>query len=230
MSAGDTTGRPVQGGADPDAWRLPAGRAPQGPGTRVTCSSLLHREVGASWGAPRRQAAQWFQATWPHHSFTTVVLKWAFGHIWRQFWLSQWGSQLEEAGDAVKCPTVHREAPAREQVAPDISGTMVEAPVPEVTDPVGSAPGLAQPCSFSPVPVPSPALQALHLGSPLPAPARVCRPHPACGLGALGPKHDLRRWFGGFIFTLAPPGPPEASPHLPTGPPPSPSSSPRLLF
>ena len=109
-----------------------------------------------------------------------------------------------EAGDAVKRPAVHRAAPAREQVAPDISGAVVEAPDPEVTGPVGSAPELAQPRSVSSVPVPSPALQALHLGSPLAAPARVCRPHPARGLGALGPSHALRRWFGGFIFTLQP--------------------------
>lgn len=52
---------------------------------------LLHAGGGASWGTPRRQAAQGLQTTQPHHSSRAVVPKWTFGCVWRQFWLSWWG-------------------------------------------------------------------------------------------------------------------------------------------
>lgn len=85
ISSGGTTGWPVPRATDPDAWVLPAGRAPQSPGIPGTCSSLLHPGVSASWGAPRRQAARGLHATWTHQSSRAAVLKWAFGHIWRRF-------------------------------------------------------------------------------------------------------------------------------------------------
>ena len=53
MVPGGVTGWPVQEATDPGSWRPAAGRAPQGPGTRGTCSYLFHlRWVPAGGGGP----------------------------------------------------------------------------------------------------------------------------------------------------------------------------------
>lgn len=62
---------------------------------RAPASSMLG---GASWGTPRRKAAQGLQTAQPHHSSRAVVLKWTFGHVWRQFWLSWWGHSWQGCG------------------------------------------------------------------------------------------------------------------------------------
>ena len=99
----------MQRGTDPDARRQPPGRVPQDP-------RLLHAG-GVPAGAPLEGRLPGGSRL---HNLTIPPEQWFLsGHLaaFGDSFGCHGGVTVDEAGDAVKCPTTHRAAPDLEQVA-----------------------------------------------------------------------------------------------------------------